>query len=397
MAGLYDERVLGAQQRAEFARKLRESSNQPAGQMVSGWYVPNTGGAVVDALRNVLGAYEERQAADELKGLQREKLQSTIQAMNQAGIQAPESMLKEAGTPEIKPGMWDRLTATLRGEEAKGTPAQPYQQNVAQNVSPDQKESALMNLLQVNPDAASGAIGLYNAASNRELTKAEKEYQHAKDVRDQDWRQKTYEEGRSDRLARETADRDLRAAIAGNKQQQSPYEYKEINGQPFSFNRFTNQLAPVQAPENSGFPVKKLTPEQQRVQDANDAIEILKEAAPLVNKSTSSGFGAGIDYAAALIGKSTEGADTAAKLKVLGGALVSKMPKMSGPQSDKDVLLYKEMAGKLGDPTVPTSQKIAAMNSINELQAKYAGINPVPLEFNNKPAQGNWKITPLGQ
>ena len=108
MAGLYDERVLGAQQRAEFARKLRESSNQPAGQMVSGWYVPNTGGAVVDALRNVLGAYEERQAADELKGLQREKLQSTIQAMNQAGIHAPESMLKEAGTPEIKPGMWDR-------------------------------------------------------------------------------------------------------------------------------------------------------------------------------------------------------------------------------------------------------------------------------------------------
>ena len=248
MAGLYDERVLGAQQRAEFARKLRESSNHPAGQMVSGWYVPNTGGAVVDALRNVLGAYEERQATDELKGLQREKLQSTIQAMNQAGIQAPESMLKEAGTPEIKPGMWDRLTATLRGEEAKGTPAQPYQQNVAQKVSPEQKEAALMNLLQVNPDVASGAIGLYNAASNRELTKAEKEYQHAKDVRDQDWRQKTYEEGRADRLAREAADRDLRSAIAGNRQPSQPYGIETVNGQPVRINKITGEVQPVNVP-----------------------------------------------------------------------------------------------------------------------------------------------------
>ena len=160
MAGLYDERVLGAQQRAEFARKLRESSNQPAGQMVSGWYVPNTGGAVVDALRNVLGAYEERQATDELKGLQREKLQSTIQAMNQAGIQAPESMLKEAGTPEVKPGMWDRLTATLRGEEAKGTPAQPYQQNVAQNVPQAQRNAGLSNLIAVNPEYAQNVLAL---------------------------------------------------------------------------------------------------------------------------------------------------------------------------------------------------------------------------------------------
>ena len=158
------------------------------------------------------------------------------------------SMLKEAGTPEVKPGMWDRLTATLRGEEAKGTPAQPYQQNVAQNVSPDQKESALMNLLQVNPDVASGAIGLYNAASNRELTKAEKEYQHAKDVRDQDWRQKTYEEGRADRLAREAADRDLRSAIAGNRQPSQPYGIETVNGQPVRINKITGEVQPVNVP-----------------------------------------------------------------------------------------------------------------------------------------------------
>ena len=89
-----------------------------------------------------------------------EKLQSTIQAMNQAGIQAPESMLKEAGTPEVKPGMWDRLTATLRGEEAKGTPAQPYQQNVAQNVPQAQRNAGLSNLIAVNPEYAQNVLAL---------------------------------------------------------------------------------------------------------------------------------------------------------------------------------------------------------------------------------------------
>ena len=161
MASLYDERVLGAQQRAEFARKLRESSNQPAGQMVSGWYVPNTGGAVVDALRNIMGAYQEREAKDELKNIQREKLQSTIQAMGQAGISAPESMLKEAGTEEEAPSWTSRASAFLRGEEQpKPTPAQPYQQNVAQNVTRAQRNAGLSNLIAVNPEYAQNVLAL---------------------------------------------------------------------------------------------------------------------------------------------------------------------------------------------------------------------------------------------
>ena len=74
MAGIYDERIANAEQKQRMAELLRSQyANQPTGQMVSGWYVPNTGGAVVDALRNVLGAYQEREATDELKGLQREK------------------------------------------------------------------------------------------------------------------------------------------------------------------------------------------------------------------------------------------------------------------------------------------------------------------------------------
>ena len=397
MAGLYDSRIAEAQQKQRMAELLRNQyQNQPAGQMVSGWYVPNYGNAIMGAMSNILGAYQEKEAKDELKGIEREKNQALVDALGQAGISAPSHLLKQAGTEEVKPDWIDRASAFLRGEEAKGTPAQPYQQNVAQNVSPEQRDAALMNLYGIDPTMAAPMVAHEQfklqqqqaADLKREALQARREdlqlqLQSRQDIADQN----------------NQFQMQMAQIAAGNKQPQSQFEYKEINGQPFSFNRFTNQLMPVQAPESVGFSPKKLTPEQQKTQDANDALDILKQAAPLIKQSTSSGIGSAYDYAAGLIGKSTPGADTAAQLKVLGGALVSKMPKMSGPQSDKDVLLYKEMAGRIGDPTVPQSQKIAAMNAINELQARYAGVNPAELNYDKPVAKENngWSITPIGQ
>jgi len=101
-------------------------------------------------------------------------------------------------------------------------------------------------------------------------------------------------------------------------------------------------------------------------------LSILKEAEPLLEKSTASYIGTGADIAARAVGYGTEGANAAAQLKALQGNLVSKMPKMSGPQSDKDVQLYKEMAGQIGDSTLPISTRKAAMDTIYKINAKYA-------------------------
>ena len=55
MAGIYDERIANAEQKQRMAELLRNQyANQPTGQMVSGWYVPNTGNAVMGALGNIL-------------------------------------------------------------------------------------------------------------------------------------------------------------------------------------------------------------------------------------------------------------------------------------------------------------------------------------------------------
>jgi len=117
-------------------------------------------------------------------------------------------------------------------------------------------------------------------------------------------------------------------------------------------------------------------PASQKVKDATDALATITMAEKLVDKATGSGIGSAYDTTAAFFGQSTEGAQAAAQLKALEGDLVAKMPKMSGPQSDKDVLLYRQMAGQIGDPGVPADTKKAALKSIREMQNRYAGIAP---------------------
>lgn len=115
--------------------------------------------------------------------------------------------------------------------------------------------------------------------------------------------------------------------------------------------------------------------QKQKLADAKDVIALLDIADPLIKKGTASYAGAGLDQTARFFGNSTEGAQAAAQLKALEGSLISKMPKMSGPQSDKDVLLYKQMAGQIGDSTIPVATKQAAAKVIRELNQKYVDDN----------------------
>lgn len=109
------------------------------------------------------------------------------------------------------------------------------------------------------------------------------------------------------------------------------------------------------------------------VKDANEALALIDQAKKIIPGSTGSYLGASVDQLGRVFGASTAGDKAAAQLKALEGALVSKMPKMSGPQSDKDVLLYKQMAGEIGDPTIPSDRKLAALEVIEQIQARQAG------------------------
>jgi hypothetical protein len=158
-------------------------------------------------------------------------------------------------------------------------------------------------------------------------------------------------------------------------------------GKPASGMRWTQEGEPEPIPGMA---------EPQKVTDAKDVLEILKIAEPLLEKSTGSYGGAALDKLGQVVGISTEGANAAAQLKTLQGTLISKMPKMTGPQSDKDVQLYREMAGQIGDPTIPAERKRAAMDTIRQINERHVGgeaqsSQPAAKTFQSMPAPQSYE------
>lgn len=86
---------------------------------------------------------------------------------------------------------------------------------------------------------------------------------------------------------------------------------------------------------------------------------------------TQSFGGSIIDAVGGFVGKTPQGAAQADRLKVIGGAMVLAMPRMEGPQSDADTKLYREMAGKVGDDTISTERRLAALDEVEKIYSKY--------------------------
>lgn len=100
----------------------------------------------------------------------------------------------------------------------------------------------------------------------------------------------------------------------------------------------------------------------------NDTLDL---AIPLIDSATGSVAGAAADKLSSVFGYAPKGAQATAELKILQANLMTNMPRMEGPQSDRDVQLYREAAGQIGDPSVPRELKKAAIRTIRRLNQKY--------------------------
>lgn len=109
-----------------------------------------------------------------------------------------------------------------------------------------------------------------------------------------------------------------------------------------------------------------------RTRDADETLSLISEALNILPDATGSDLGALVDRGAAFFGQSTRGADANARLKIISAGLLAKVPRMEGPQSDKDVQQYKEASGDLGNEKLPISRREAAARQIVQLQRKYA-------------------------
>jgi hypothetical protein len=127
---------------------------------------------------------------------------------------------------------------------------------------------------------------------------------------------------------------------------------------------------------------KEAAESKASIRDATEALALLEQATAertgtrgnklpsIIDTATSSGVGNLVDKGLGFFGTSTQGSQAAAQLKALEGALIAKMPKMSGPQSDKDVEMYRQAAAKIGDPTTPAGDRKAAIEAVVTIQKR---------------------------
>jgi hypothetical protein len=73
----------------------------------------------------------------------------------------------------------------------------------------------------------------------------------------------------------------------------------------------------------------------------------------LIDQSTGSYIGKGVDIGARVFGKATPGDVAAGKLAPIADLALKMVPRFEGPQSNADTVSYKQAAGQLADSTLP--------------------------------------------
>jgi hypothetical protein len=103
---------------------------------------------------------------------------------------------------------------------------------------------------------------------------------------------------------------------------------------------------------------------------------LLNEAKKLIPQATGSKLGSIADEAAATFGESTTGAEKIASLKAIEAQLILNMPRLEGPQGVLDLMLYKEAAGQVGNPTIPAKTKLAALQTLQDINNRANATQP---------------------
>jgi hypothetical protein len=127
--------------------------------------------------------------------------------------------------------------------------------------------------------------------------------------------------------------------------------------------------APVKG-KLSAFAEKTAAQRTQMGKDLDFAIRELSditEDGGLIDQSTGSGAGRLVDVGARFFGQATPGDIAIGKIAPVADLALKMIPRFEGPQSDKDTASYKEAAGQLADPTLPTKVRKEAGKTVLRL------------------------------
>jgi hypothetical protein len=162
-------------------------------------------------------------------------------------------------------------------------------------------------------------------------------------------------------------------------------------------NKGTKTAIPATFADGSRVPSENAVAASKLNQQLQAGITMARD---LIPKATASGMGELRDKGAAFFGSSTAGSEAASQLQTLAGWMTANVPRMQGPQSDKDVMLYRQMAADVGNSSLPAERRLAALDTLEKLQQKYADISaavapnakPSAARSNNPALPAGWTV-----
>jgi hypothetical protein len=362
-----------AERRRQLAKLLQDQGLQaPQGQMVSGRYVaPSLTQYLSQGLANYRGQKMQAEADSKQKALA-QQLQGRKDAWLQAMPQAQKAQTMDLAA--IDPSM--AQYGSVETAPAKDPSADEYLQWA-------------MKGMQVDPNAAQLGMRIADRQEGRQAQREQAQAQREQRMQELQLRMNdarlSAQERQAAQLEAARIQREFQAQMAAeNRQHQMAMARLTAATRPEPAPTLTTIQDPKDPARNvvvdarTGRQVGVAPPKEgkdtaSKASDAKEALALIADAEKELDSATGSFLGKGVDLGAQTFGLTTPGAKSAAKLKAIEGMLVSKMPKMSGPQSDKDVALYRQMAAEIGDDTVPAERKRAALQAVKAIQQRYAG------------------------
>ena len=132
----------------------------------------------------------------------------------------------------------------------------------------------------------------------------------------------------------------------------------------------------IAAQAASGTPV--VSEVDKKAQQGVSVIELAEKAKGLLPQASSGALSTLATIATDAAGYATNKSAADASLKVIAAGLTSNVPRFEGPQGVLDVQLYKQAAADVGNPLVPYKNRIAALNTVIELNKKYLPVGAAP-------------------
>lgn len=120
------------------------------------------------------------------------------------------------------------------------------------------------------------------------------------------------------------------------------------------------------------------TTREERARNAIDAMKLLGQAEAIFDVDansdalTGSGFGANVvKPIKEFVGYSSNKTQNDADLNTISKNLLRFVPRFEGPQSDRDIETYKQMAGDIGNPGIPAKDRYVILRRAKAMQENY--------------------------